>query len=175
MSCFTYTQSLSYDQKSLLLKHSWCGLVDSWLDLTLSCLHDQPALNRKTARRGKRLLSNWGYVCRSQTAVDFEIRALQLIHISRLQVASGKGTHCRVSALIRSHCINISRCFTQLRFTTYGREQPSLFRRPRQTGPWADAPDGARASPECRGNSLKELGDQKLRVHTGPGRFTYVF
>jgi hypothetical protein len=51
--------------------------MDLWLDSLLSCVpHEQQGLIRKTARRGKRWLSNWRYVCRGQPAVNFEIRAL---------------------------------------------------------------------------------------------------
>ncbi len=51
--------------------------MDLWLDSSLSCfLHERQDLNRKTARRGKRWLSNWRHVRRGQPTVDFEIRAL---------------------------------------------------------------------------------------------------
>lgn len=114
MSCFHYSPSLSYNQSPYFSKHFLAWI--SWLDLTLSSLlHDQPVLNRKAGGRGKRLLSKWGYVCRGQTAVNFEIRALELFQISRLRVASGGGPHGCVSALIRGHCINISRCSTNMR------------------------------------------------------------
>jgi hypothetical protein len=91
--------------------------------------------------------------------------------ISHLQVASGEGPHGCVTALIRSHYINMSPCSTNKRvgFTTHGIELPSLFRRPRQIGPWVDAPDGDRASLECRGNSSGGLSNHKLRLHIDPG------
>jgi hypothetical protein len=51
--------------------------MDLWLDSSLSrFLHEQQDLIRKTARRGKRWLSNWRYVRRGQPSVNFEIRAL---------------------------------------------------------------------------------------------------
>ena len=85
MSRFHYTQSPSYNQ-SPCRTFSWI----SWLDLTLSCLLcDQPVLSRKAGGRGKRLLSKWSYVRRGQTAVNFEIGALELFQINRLQVTSG--------------------------------------------------------------------------------------
>jgi len=54
----------------------------------LALLHDQPVLSRKAARRGKRLLSNWSYVRRGQTTVNFEIRAGRVSALIRSQEQS---------------------------------------------------------------------------------------
>ncbi len=89
----------------------------------------------------------------------------------RHQVASGEGSHGRVTALIRSHYIDMSPCSTNQRVgsTTHRKELPSLSRRPRQIAPWVGAPDGDRASLEYRGNSSGGLLNQKFRLHIGPG------
>jgi hypothetical protein len=69
-----YAQSPSYNRSPYF---SDVLAMDLWLDSSLSCvLHEQQDLIRKTARRGKRWLSNWRYVRRGQPAVNFEIRAL---------------------------------------------------------------------------------------------------
>jgi hypothetical protein len=45
-----------------------------------------PKLYRQAVRSGQHLVPNWSNVCRSQTAVNFDIRALRLLRVSRLWV-----------------------------------------------------------------------------------------
>jgi hypothetical protein len=71
---FRCAQSPSYNRSTYF---SDVLVMELWLDSSLSrFLHKQQGLIRKTARRGKRWLSNWRYVRRGQPSVNFEIRAL---------------------------------------------------------------------------------------------------
>lgn len=82
-----------------MLSYSLMGCLQRRVEARFRSVHfvaiiffpKQHKLSRHAARCGQHLLPNWSNICRSQPALNFEIRALQLFKVSRLPVTSGRG------------------------------------------------------------------------------------